>query len=178
MSLHKFQLKPNNTEYFIGIIQNKEDSTNNNEFRIAMINKSDCWISKPETYSQLQINANMSDSNPIQFRQNLIHSLTNPKDKSYEIEEINTSNQNNYKETKIYHPTINLRIDYANIKLYSGPNNINYCLEKLDSTLKYKKDKNEQYKSDNINLKERYNTALELWDECTFQGKENMNRNY
>ncbi len=47
------------------------------------------------------ISLEVNGLNPIQFRNNLINSLTSPNDKSYEIEA---------KKIKIYHPTTNLRL--------------------------------------------------------------------
>eukprot|EP01084_Bolivina_argentea_P311850 539850_1 len=174
MTLHKFHLLPHNNEYFIGIIQNKQENkeenkeeNKNNEFRIAMINKSDCWISKPETFSDLRNNAFISDQNETQFRNNLIFSLTTPKHKSYEIEEIETNkNKCQGKEIKIYRKTNDLRIEFADFKLYTGDRNIFFCLNKLSQTLNNKTIKNQHYKIDNIKFKEKYDNALELLNEC------------
>ncbi len=175
-SLNTFYLTPNNNEYFIGLIRVLQE----NEFRVAMMDKNNCWISKSETFEFHRLeNNNMSSQNIHQFRNNLVSALTKPNDKDFEIKEIdidkNKNNKNKWKEIKIFRKARGIKCELATFKLYTGKKNLFYLLEKLECTLNGKRRKNREYKGENIKLQQKYNQQMHELNE-TISDKNEMEK--
>ena len=173
-SFRKFNLLPNNEEWYLAVIR----TLGTDEFRIFLANKDTCYASNKCNYDIIR-NKSYSTTNSKQFRGHFISAISKPNDRDYEIEvedqwKGSTQNKGKYprkKKLNIVRKAGNLRIIIATItvalnKKDNEGQNIEYLFNKITKTLFAKQQKNEGLLKDNIKFQSKYDESLAFMDEA------------